>query len=573
MKNMKKILALLVAVLMMLSVMVPAIADDYTGDTSVKVTGLAEGDVAHFYQVLEWVGGAAQDNVAGWKAKAPFDTILTKAKLTEVLVGTAATETEEKKPATGITAELANDLAKAASGEGTVINAAKVDEAYIATLPTTEAGMWMGLITPADANTIYNPVFVSADFDKTNTAGDAAVVDTATYSDSAAPKKSTVDLTKTAENTADYTGDHAGTTAVNDIVTYTVNTTIPGYGKVYDNPHFKLTDTLTNLTLQKKEGSSDYDITVTGIDAANYDLVATDTGYTLTVKEAYLKATIPATSITIVYKAKVDESAATTSKAINEEDNEVQIEYSHTPTDETDYDVKKDTTQHYTFTLDASGMGWGQNVSGKKTSELVKVGRDAAGNPITERTETSQVTNTETWTSPLAGAQFGLWKNAECTGDAYLTATTEADGRMTFAGLDAGNYWLKEIQAPTGFVTNDTIVPVVISATLKSVKVTETILGKTVTYDTDILESYTVSVNGETNASYQFKNQDTASSNDIKWDVAECVEKPHQFENIQGIELPHTGGMGTTLLYVGGSILVLLAVILLVTKRRMNAED
>jgi len=36
---------------------------------------------------------------------------------------------------------------------------------------------------------------------------------------------------------------------------------------------------------------------------------------------------------------------------------------------------------------------------------------------------------------------------------------------------------------------------------------------------------------------------------------------------------PTTGGMGTTLLYVGGSILVLLAVILLVTKRRMNAED
>ena len=37
---------------------------------------------------------------------------------------------------------------------------------------------------------------------------------------------------------------------------------------------------------------------------------------------------------------------------------------------------------------------------------------------------------------------------------------------------------------------------------------------------------------------------------------------------------PHsTGGMGTTILYVGGSILVILAAILLITKRRMNAED
>jgi len=31
--------------------------------------------------------------------------------------------------------------------------------------------------------------------------------------------------------------------------------------------------------------------------------------------------------------------------------------------------------------------------------------------------------------------------------------------------------------------------------------------------------------------------------------------------------------MGTTILYVGGSILVLTTAILLITKRRMNAED
>ena len=31
--------------------------------------------------------------------------------------------------------------------------------------------------------------------------------------------------------------------------------------------------------------------------------------------------------------------------------------------------------------------------------------------------------------------------------------------------------------------------------------------------------------------------------------------------------------MGSTILYIGGSILVLAAAILLITKRRMNAED
>ena len=37
--------------------------------------------------------------------------------------------------------------------------------------------------------------------------------------------------------------------------------------------------------------------------------------------------------------------------------------------------------------------------------------------------------------------------------------------------------------------------------------------------------------------------------------------------------LTSTVNTGTTILYVGGSILVILAAILLITKRRMNAED
>ena len=42
-------------------------------------------------------------------------------------------------------------------------------------------------------------------------------------------------------------------------------------------------------------------------------------------------------------------------------------------------------------------------------------------------------------------------------------------------------------------------------------------------------------------------------------------------ENKSGSELPETGGMGTTIFYVLGSILVLGAAVLLITKKRMNA--
>ena len=55
------------------------------------------------------------------------------------------------------------------------------------------------------------------------------------------------------------------------------------------------------------------------------------------------------------------------------------------------------------------------------------------------------------------------------------------------------------------------------------------------------------------------------NDNEIKTEVTEV-----QVENKAGTELPSTGGMGTTIFYVLGSILVLCAAVLLVTKKRMS---
>ncbi|MCI6851816.1 MAG: LPXTG cell wall anchor domain-containing protein [Clostridiales bacterium] len=42
--------------------------------------------------------------------------------------------------------------------------------------------------------------------------------------------------------------------------------------------------------------------------------------------------------------------------------------------------------------------------------------------------------------------------------------------------------------------------------------------------------------------------------------------------NNAGTVLPETGGIGTTIFYVLGGLLVLTAVVLLVTKKRMSAK-
>ena len=605
MKKLTKMLALVITMVMILGTMnMAAFADpepEKAYDYPLTVTGLSTDpadQTVNFYQVIEWVGETSDDSdVSGWKAVSTYASVLTKDKLTEILVGTkddpATTDVNEAKPATGITSEIAGELAKLASNG----KAADKIENGTATLNNAAPGMWMALVTPADANTIYNPVFVSADYDKDH-AGTVAMTDN--YNGDAVAKKSTLTLTKTASTTPEDTNDdgQSTTTAVGDTVTFTVTTAIPAYGDVYDNPHFVLTDNLTAMELKaNSDNASGYDIEVTGVPATYGDNLPTYTitpaadkkSYTITFAEGYLKTLKAAvTGVTVTYKAIVTTDAA---KAVSEEDNEVSIEYSHNPNQQNDYDVKKDTTQHYTFSLDASGMGEGQTVSGKKTSELVKIGLDAAGNPITNRTETSAITSTETWQGPLEGAVFGLFTDSNGTtpytdkdGNA-VTASTGEDGRMSFTGLDAGTYYLKEISAPAGYVTNSTVHTVEIKATTKSVKVTEWWNGsdwvstkptsgtaKEVTYDTDILESYTVKIDNKPVAEYQFKNAETANSTDINWTEAECVEHPFEFENIKGTELPSTGGMGTTMLYLVGAALVICAGVLLVTRRRMSTR-
>jgi LPXTG-motif cell wall-anchored protein len=43
--------------------------------------------------------------------------------------------------------------------------------------------------------------------------------------------------------------------------------------------------------------------------------------------------------------------------------------------------------------------------------------------------------------------------------------------------------------------------------------------------------------------------------------------------NDRGVILPETGGVGTTILYVIGGLLVVGAVIFMITKKRMNKEN
>jgi len=566
---MKKIVSLVLALCLVL-MMGTAFADESTYSGSISVSGLDDGDEVSFYQIVEWVGETTdKSDVTGWKAISPYDTVLTTEVLTQVLLGTKNSEGAYENK-TGITPALAGELAKKVTSTSAKVGGSAVTAtSNKASVTTTKPGIFMALVKPVKVDTVYNPIFVSVDY-KTTTKDQAA----SAYDDgSSTVKKSTLKIEKTADNSGDYNGDHADTTAVGDTVTFTVKATIPAYGAVYTNPHYEINDKLTALQFQ-----SFTSITANGLTTEDYTAETTNDGYTINFKANYLKKITTATEVTVVYTAKVTTDAA---YAINQEDNEVMIKYSHDPSNESDYDVKKDTTQHYTFTLDAAALGTGENVKGKKTSELVKIGVDASGNPITQTEEKSEITETETWKGSLAEAEFGLWKNDKCTGEPIKTAKTGSDGRMTFDGLDAGNYWLKEISAPDGFVASSTIHPVVITAVLEEVTVTEYWNGtawsktssegaKSATYTTEILKSYSVKVDDST-STCTFTNDKNTDDNDIQWEVSSPVEKPSIFQNQKGVELPSTGGIGTTIFYILGGLLVVGAAVILVARRK--AQD
>ena len=88
--------------------------------------------------------------------------------------------------------------------------------------------------------------------------------------------------------------------------------------------------------------------------------------------------------------------------------------------------------------------------------------------------------------------------------------------------------------------------------------------GKIVIKGVD-LDSYTLV---ETSAPVGYNKVKDPVSVTVNATNALIVEVP----NASGTELPSTGGMGTTIFYVLGSILVVGAVVLLVTKKRMGTK-
>lgn len=115
---------------------------------------------------------------------------------------------------------------------------------------------------------------------------------------------------------------------------------------------------------------------------------------------------------------------------------------------------------------------------------------------------------------------------AEKAATGFTSATIEA-GNVTIKGLDSGTYYLEETKAPAGYNKLPERVEVKIDGANLEATVTD---GKLVSGGVQVV-------------------------------------------NKTGTELPSTGGMGTTVFYILGSVLVLGAAVVLVTRKRMKERN
>lgn len=244
--------------------------------------------------------------------------------------------------------------------------------------------------------------------------------------------------------------------------------------------------------------------------------------------------------IIVEYTATLNQSAVI---GLPGNSNKVYLEYSNKPdqsgSGDTDNTGKtpEDEVLVFTYELDTTKVDGSNTKTTLQDAKFVLLNSD--GNKV------AKITNGkfDGWQNlPSAGADGKIAAESWPT-DSVLTSNE--NGLFTVTGLDAGTYKLREIVAPAGYNLLKSDITVEITATIGA-----NADGKTT------LTNLAVTADG------------TAGTGDVNSGIVGIT-----VANNKGATLPETGGIGTTIFYTVGGILVLVAVVLLVTKKRMNGTE
>lgn len=157
----------------------------------------------------------------------------------------------------------------------------------------------------------------------------------------------------------------------------------------------------------------------------------------------------------------------------------------------------------------------------------------------------------------LAGAGFTLYKFNKDTNDYVEVKKIEAGETTTFefTGADAGKYKLVETTVPDGYNKADDLV-FEVKGTYEAVNNDDPLKAPRLT-KLEIFDENGNSITGEGKVFTTNLAAGTATTN---------------IKNLTGSELPSTGGMGTTVLYAAGTLMILAAAAFLVMKKKAESK-
>ena len=214
-------------------------------------------------------------------------------------------------------------------------------------------------------------------------------------------------------------------------------------------------------------------------------------------------------AIVITYTVTLNDNALTT----NKETNKAHLEYSNNPSSDGKGETPDKETKVYDFNIAIDKFDGKDSTKKLKGAEFVLRDSDNDNAKYYHIDDDNNVT----------------WVNTEAEA---TKVTTNADGKATFKGLKADTYYLEETKAPAGYNKLDS---------RKEIKITE---------------NYTEDGSLETSAALD-NNQYTQTV---------------KVANNQGTVLPGTGGIGTTIFYVIGGLMMAVAAVLFITKKRMGSD-
>ncbi|MCD7848107.1 MAG: SpaH/EbpB family LPXTG-anchored major pilin [Oscillospiraceae bacterium] len=555
MKRLNKMLSLLLAIAMLLSMAV-AVEAASTNDCSIKVTNASDGETYYAYKIFDAVVGGSNYSYTIDEESPFFEAINDATKSGEALENLLELKESVTEPGTYVvTYKGTTEENKTAFTTAMISIIKDVLETTTPTITpdgtgTVDTGESTVIISDLYAGYYYVSTTVGTVVSLGTTSGSQAEIED--KNEEPYVSKTVYDGTETDEtqilndtnNWDDANDAGVGDTVyfttkiyhLADIETLVLHDTMDTGLDFDDIVSVKLYSGPSDVDPEELIADDDYTITVKGTGSAPSDdctfeinfanLLDSNTKYSDKVTGA---SNPDAAYIEVIYKATINSNAVIYSVDgnPNSNDNNTYVSFGN------DSKSEKSTTKTYVYSLNIY----------KYTGESVEKGtaledatfyiykKDSNGTPYYAVLDlTSSPYTLQSWTTTEADA---------------TKITTTSTGLLQIEGLDEGTYYIHETEAPAGY--------------------------NPLTADVE----FYIAGEGETNMEQGAIYGSSTSGNTITESVTvqSVSYTAIPIKNSTGSELPGTGGIGTTIFYVVGGVLVVGAIVLLITKKRLGNKD